>query len=111
MSYCRWSSMDFGCDLYVYEAEDGIVIHVASNRVQGDVPRIDWSSPEALHSTYEEQMEFLETAERKPIGLRWDGDSYYGLTKENACARIELLGIIGYVFPEDLIKNVMETEE
>lgn len=51
MSYCRWSSMDFKCDLYIYEAEDGIAIHVASNRVIGDVPAIDWSSAElcALH--------------------------------------------------------------
>lgn len=111
MSYCRWSSMDFGCDLYVYEAEDGIAILVASNRVVGDVPKISWTSPELLHSTYEEQMEFLEIAERKPIGLRYDGDSYYGLTKENACAMIKLLGDSGYVFPEDLIRNVMESEE
>ena len=69
MSYCRWSSMDFKCDLYVYEASDGIVIHVASNRVVGDVPVIDWSSAETLHSTYKAQMEFLDTAEREPINL------------------------------------------
>lgn len=32
MSYCRWSSDDYQCDIYAYEAEDGFVVHVASSR-------------------------------------------------------------------------------
>ena len=110
MSYCRWSSMDFKCDLYIYQADDGITIHVASNRVVGDVPAIDWSSAELLYSTYKAQMEFLDTAKREPINLRYDGDSYYGLTKENACAIIKLLGDTGYVFPEGLSEDIMEND-
>lgn len=111
MSYCRWSSMDFKCDLYIYEAEDGIAIHVASNRVVGDVPSIDWSSAELLHSTYKAQMGFLDTAEREPIGLPYDGESWYGLGKGAACAVIEMLEEEGYIFPEGLCENIMEDGE
>ena len=32
MSYCRWSSDDFQCDVYVYESECGWVVHVARRR-------------------------------------------------------------------------------
>ena len=38
MSYCRWSSDDFRCDLYIYESAAGFVIHVAANRVEWDPP-------------------------------------------------------------------------
>lgn len=110
MSYCRWSSMDFKCNLYVYEAEDGIAIHVASNRVLGDVPSIDWSSPEQMFKTYQEQMKFMGTVKREPINLRYDGDSYHGLTKENACAVIKLLGDVGYVFPDTLCRDILEED-
>lgn len=39
MSFCRYSDMDFGCDLYVY-AEDGgsIAVHVRSYRRIWDPP-------------------------------------------------------------------------
>jgi hypothetical protein len=34
MSYCRWSSNDFQCDVYVYEdVAGGWTTHVACNRV------------------------------------------------------------------------------
>jgi hypothetical protein len=33
MSYCRFSSLNFMSDVYVYESEDGWVTHVASNRL------------------------------------------------------------------------------
>lgn len=111
MSYCRWSSMDFKCDLYVYDAEDGIAIHVASNRVVGDVPSIDWSSHDQMFKTYREQMEFMDTAEREPINLPYDGESWYGLDKGAACTVIEMLEEEGYIFPEGLCEYIMEDEE
>lgn len=41
MSYCRWSSDDFQCDVYCYEADEGFIIHVAVSRPvlkDGDLP-------------------------------------------------------------------------
>lgn len=108
MSYCRWSSDDFGCDLYVYEAEDGIAIHVASRRVLGEVPKIDWSSGESLFTTYKVQMEFMETAERESIGLPYDGESFYGMSHEEAITWLEELKEVGYKFPQDVIEALKE---
>lgn len=30
MSFCRWSSDDWACDVYAYESEEGFIIHVAT---------------------------------------------------------------------------------
>jgi hypothetical protein len=38
MSYCRWSSNDFQCDVYVYESRDGFWTHVAARRPVFDGP-------------------------------------------------------------------------
>jgi len=32
MSYCRWSTDNFNCDIYAYESDAGYEIHVANNR-------------------------------------------------------------------------------
>ncbi len=111
MSYCRWSSNDFGCDLYVYEGEDGFAIHVASNRVVGNVPSVDWSSAEKLHETYKAQMEFLDSANREPIGLQYDGESFYGLDHENAVDTLLVLEAAGYIFPGHIITDIKEEQE
>ncbi|MGL5012953.1 MAG: hypothetical protein ACRC6V_01515 [Bacteroidales bacterium] len=110
MSYCRWSSMDFKCDLYVYEAEGGIAIRVASNRVVGDVPSLDWPSAELLHSAYKTQMEFLGTVNRESINLQYGGKSWYGLSKDAACAVVDSLEQEGYMFPESLYHDILEVE-
>lgn len=33
MSYCRWSSDNWKCDLYCYEDANGYITHVADNRI------------------------------------------------------------------------------
>jgi hypothetical protein len=108
MSYCRWSSNDFCCDLYVYEGDDGIVIHVASRRILGDVPKLDWASAETLYSTYKKQDEFMQTAQREDIGLSQDGESFYGLSHVAAISLLEMLRDEGYKFPYDVIECLME---
>jgi len=45
------------------------------------------------------QMKFLETAERKPIGLKYDGQTFYDC-KERFLSRLEMLRAEGYRFPE-----------
>lgn len=111
MSACRWSSMNYGCDLYVYDAEEGIVIHVAVNRIVGDVPKLTvWSSDKRkeFFESYNTQMKFLATAERRPIGLPYDGESFYYLDTEEALETLKMLKDCGYVFPEEVLEWVME---
>ena len=107
MAFCRWSSMDFGCDLYCYESEQGIVTHVASQRVVGEVPKVESSlflqlSEETFVQKFLEQQRaqfhFLETAERKPIGLKYDGQTFYD-DKESFLIRLNMLREEGYRFP------------
>lgn len=107
MSFCRWSSMNFGCDLYCYESEQGYVTHVASLRVVGYVPEVDSSlflnyTEENVEKFFEQQkaqFDFLETAERKPIGLKYDGQTFYD-DKETFLLTLKKLREEGYKFPE-----------
>ena len=47
MSYCRFSTDDFRCDFYAYEADDGYHLHVAGSRVVWD-PLPSPQDPESL---------------------------------------------------------------
>ena len=133
MSYCRWSSNNFRCDLYCYESEEGFMTHVASNRVVGDIPEasLDFlrdpngSSSEVVMDRltnydakwkkyiedYKAQMKFLETAEREPIGLPYDGESYCDKTLEEFLQRLLHLRETGYIFPDYVLEAVREEME
>jgi len=111
MSYCRWSSIDFKCDLYVYESSDGVVINVASNRVVEDLPPIDFSSTAKMVESYNKQMKSMDVVTHKAIGGPCDGGSWYGLTHKRAAEIVEMLGEAGYIFPETLIEDLLEDAE
>lgn len=108
MSYCRWSSDDFKCDIYCYESETGYQVHVAAKRVVGEIPAIDWSSGETLFKTYKEQMEFLETAKKESIGLPYDGQSFSFEDAGKAATLLEHLKCLGYNVPQDAIDALWE---
>lgn len=106
MSFCRWSSMNWSCDLYCYESEQGYVTHVAMNRVVGNIPKVD---PTLFLENIEEnlqkflaqqkaQFDFLESAKREPIGLKYDGQTFYD-NKETFISRLSMLREEGYNFP------------
>lgn len=116
MSYCRWSSDDFGCDLYCYGGASGYITHVANNRVVGAVPPITASDMDAgadreFWKQYRAQTDFMETAERAPIGLPSDGESYSDNTLEEFLATLARLKGEGYHFPADLIDEVTKENE
>ena len=108
MSYCRWSSDDFSCDIYCYESEVGYMVHVASNRVVGDVPRMDWSSAEAMSETYKDQMEFMETVKREPINLPCDGETFCLDNAADCAYKLIELKDMGYNVPQYAIDSLME---
>ena len=113
MSYCRWSSCNFGCDLYIYaDAGGGWTIHVAGNRVRGKVPEIVWpvdKSPDAgdrFVASHSFQMEFVMNAPREPLGLPHAGESFY-LPTAAACAdRVEELMALGYCVPAYVVRDL-----
>lgn len=115
MSYCRWSTDDFSCDLYVYSSgEDQYTIHVAGNRVVGDIPKItsDFLSTHKPTSTVEEyvaqhkaQLDWLEDCEREKITLPQAGESFT-LSGEGAIAKLHKLKALGYKFPDYVITDI-----
>ena len=121
MSYCRWSTNDFGCDLYVYASGDNeYTIHVAGNRAVGNVPKItsdymDAGDPkdmvrcEEWRSQHQAQLDWLMDCEREKITLPYAGESFY-LPQEQAVAKLLELKELGYKFPDYVIKDI-ENEE
>lgn len=106
MSFCRWSSNNWDCDLYCYESDTGFVTHVAGNRIVGEVPEVLPLSAgsEAWCASYNAQMEFLRTAKRKPIGLPCDGQSFTDPDKDEFVERVKGLVGMGYHAPPNFIE-------
>jgi hypothetical protein len=114
MSYCRWSSSNWRCDLYIYESDSGWMIHVARNRIVGRVPDIVWpvdKSPEAVERfavTHKAQMDFIATADRKPIGLPHDGETFCASSASECADLVELLIRTGYHAPASVVMTLRE---
>lgn len=110
MSLCRWSSNNFGCDLYCYHGDDGLfVTHVASWRYAGDIPRVDFSaSPEDMAAQMQAQQRFLETAELLPIGGPCDGVTFCDPDEAALIRRLTMLRGSGYRFPAEVIDVLQE---
>ena len=115
MSYCRWSSDDFKCDLYCYASSEGYTTHIANNRVIGEVPHIDWESfldkrvsAKEFADQYQAQMQFMETCQREQIGLPEDGKSYDDPDLESFLDRILYLRKLGYRVPDHVINDIRE---
>jgi hypothetical protein len=133
MSYCRWSSDNWKCDLYCYEeVSGGFTTHVASNRIVGEVPEAsfallqkndDLSVPEQVMrrlrneafkewtEAQEKQSKFLDTCKHKPIGLPYDGESFNDPDLESFLKRLLHLREVGYKFPDYVLEEVKEEIE
>ena len=110
MSYCRWSSDNFRCDLYCYaDCGGGYTTWVANNRVVGDIPIVlnDIMSNDWLDK-HNKQMEFLDNAEREEIGLPHDGESFNDPTLEAFLERLLYLREVGYNFPDYVLGRIMD---
>jgi len=111
MSYCRWSSDDFQCDIYCYaHCDGGYRIHVATNRVDPlPLPPLDENaSTEAFVEHHMKVMELMKTAEHKRIGLSCDGETYHEQTARGAAEQLKRLKGIGYNVPQYAIDSLLE---
>ncbi|WP_129141473.1 hypothetical protein [Modicisalibacter coralii] len=113
MSFCRFSSNDWRCDLYIYEGFDGVyMLHVAKNRVAGDVPRAKLTQESLKDGSFAEahakQMEYVSRAERVPIGLSADGETFHIHDAEELLAKMRELKAEGYRVPCFAFESVAE---
>ena len=114
MSFCRWSSDDFHCDLYCYVSAEGIITHVAGNRVLGDIPKVPYILgvfSEEWMKAHRAQMDFLKTAKHKHIGLPYDGQSFCDHDYESFLERLLYLREVGYIFGDYVIDAAKEAIE
>lgn len=114
MSYCRWSTDSFQCDIYCYEScSGGWDIHVAARRhVKDD----KWPAPVPFTPENKDEWvawwmalsEWVKTAELRDIGLPCDGESYNEPTARDAANRLIKLRDAGYNVPADAIEALLE---
>lgn len=118
MSYCRWSSMDFKCDLYCYEHVDGTwTTHVAGNKVVspifpdapwalltkgGRIGMFIWRHWHNLH------MFTVRRGIRRDIGLKYDGETFKDDSPEAFKETLLMLRAEGYKFPDYVLEAVDE---
>lgn len=123
MSYCRWSSMNFSCDLYVYEHVGGYwAIHVAGRRRTAELPPDPMLSLPREDATEDERAAWMEAYNARNKALDETRDSMvdidlphagetFCLSSPGECAdKIEELIGLGYVCPDYVVPELREEQ-
>ncbi len=113
MSYCRWSSDDYQCDIYCYESVDGFEIHVARARRVMDCelpPRVPFDADQMDEWMARDRVvqSWVSRAELQPIGLPHDGESFRESDPGAAADRLQFLQSLGYHVPQYAIDALRE---
>lgn len=118
MSYCRWSSMNHQCDLYVFaDVSGGYTCHVAGMKRVSDVPCPEmperwWELPvEKFMELHQAQSDWVDSTKLVPIGLPHDGESYYSQPRDTMVETLKMLKEAGYNMPGDLIETIAAEED
>lgn len=115
MSYCRFSTDDYRCDLYIYDdCNGGITTHVAGSRYAADTPIPE--IPEGWHrlpaaemqAMWDAQAEWIKAARLEPIALPHAGESFYNLDADQTLERVKEMRRLGYNFPDFVITALEE---
>jgi hypothetical protein len=109
MSYCRWSSDDWKCDLYCYHSVCGnFITHVAGRKHIGVPVNPHKITDKEYWLAHQSQMEFLETAEMKDIGLPYDSEHFQDPDLESFLQRVNCLKEAGYHVPVWVLESIEE---
>lgn len=116
MSYCRFSTDNYRCDLYIYaDCAGGFTIHVAGSRYVADTPIPEipdgWHKlpPTEMQALWDAQAAWIKTARMEPITLPHAGESFYNLDADQTVERAKELRRLGYSFP-DFVLTALEDE-
>jgi hypothetical protein len=113
LSYCRWSSDDFLCDLYCYESAQGFITYVANTRpvyLEALPPEIPLREDtlKSYMERWDKVMDMHHAAEKVPIGLPMDGKDFCDKTLSDFLQTLKMLKGMGYRFPDSVIEAVEE---
>lgn len=115
MSYCRWSSDGFQCDLYCFEHVGGwFQTYVARARRPRAIPALVLNEGEiAFRASHDAQEAALNDPDNEPvvIGLPYDGHQFQDPTLQAMLDRIVMLKEAGYVVPDWVVNRVREEIE
>ena len=111
MSYCRWSTDDFQCDIYAYaDVSGGYTIHVAGmKRVIKEPlpPPVDMNKDiQAWCERDDKVMKIVQASELVPVGLPHDGADFYGLDLPKFLETMLMLRKEGYRFPDYALDEI-----
>lgn len=120
MSYCRWSSDDFKCDVYVYESvHGGWQTHIAGRRRVGletlppspyepsrirEMDSVEWLE---LYRAYHAVLKELPFED---IDLPHSGESFVDRSPGECADRLMKLREIGYHVPQYAIDSLREEQ-
>lgn len=111
MSYCRFSTNDFQCDVYCYQdCDGGFTIHVASLRYvfsQPLPPPVDISDGAAWFARYRIVYEMVNAATQEPIGLTYDGETLRAHSAASCAVCLLTLRNMGYRVPQHAIDELL----
>ncbi len=111
MSFCRMSDDNWKSDVYAYEDDGGFVVHVAANRLVGDIPEVpcilDVGS-EVWGNAHQAQMAAVSAAELAPIGGPHDGESFRYATLRELRDGLLQLRADGYHVPQFALEAIEE---
>jgi hypothetical protein len=113
MSYCRFSSDDFQCDLYCYEdVAGGFTTHVAGIRFIFKEPLpapiiLDDSNVKEWWVRNQVVSGMIDEADRVPLNLPHDGETFNDPDFKSLLGRIIYLKSLGYRVPDSVIEAIM----
>lgn len=116
MSYCRWSTDEYQCDLYVYESVGGFwSTNVAGNRLAYKEPlpaEVPFTADrlKEWHERHERVHAMVGEADRVDIDLPHVGESFADASAGACADRLEYLKGLGYRFPDDVIDALREEQ-
>lgn len=119
MSYCRWSSDDFQCDLYCYaDCRGGFTTWVASNRIVYDKslpPPVTFKKGAPTEAEWKRFVardrvvsKMLDKAKRVPIDHPVAGAQFTDPTLKVFRSRLVALRKMGFRFPDYALERIDE---
>lgn len=116
MSYCRWSSDNWQCDVYAYEADYGIVVDVAQRHRMFDpvypypldslYETLTNQGMEAAQTLMDRQQLAVDHSHWIPLNPRYAGKNYYNLTKYEAANLLKTMKENGIHIPNSAIETL-----
>lgn len=114
MAYCRWSSCNGYCDVYVYEdVEGGWTTHVATTRIPPGAPPNPYEllfagDISGYHERNNERRAWVDSVERIRIDHPDAGKSFNHDTPRECAENLKRLKMEGIVVPDNAIRLLME---